>query len=398
MRALYDFLALLAGAAALPAGASAQVIYTVTDLGTLGGNFVEGYSVNSAGQVAGRSTLSDNTTVHAFRSAANGQPPGLSDLGTLGGSFSYAWGINASGQVTGYSPTAGDLQIHAFRTTATGRVSDPGADLGGGVAFAINASGQVTGNATVPGPPVGVFHAFRSTANGQPVSLMDLGVFAGGTNSSGMAINDAGQVAGYSAYGPPTASDPTGPVRAFRTTPAGLISDPGADLGTLGGSESRAVGINSTGQVVGSAFTTFDVANHAFRSSPNGQPVSLTDLGTLGGSNSSALAINSFGVVVGESEIVPGVFVQHAFIYDTQMRDLNSLIAPGSGWTLGGANGINDLGQITGVGSFGGQSHAFLLTPVPEPSALVLAGLAAGAWLWRRRLDRTRSPSRIPLG
>src|SRR5206468_1353072 len=104
----------------------------------------------------------------------------------------------------------------------------------------------------------------------------------------------------------------------FRTTPAGLVSDPGADLGTLGGSESRAFGINSAGQVVGQAFTTGDLAGRAFRSSPNGQPVSLTDLGTLGGRNSAALAINALGVLVGGSETVPGSSVpQHAFIYDT---------------------------------------------------------------------------------
>ena len=41
------------------------------------------------------------------------------------------------------------------------------------------------------------------------------------------------------------------------------------------------------------------------------------------------------------------------------MLDLNLLIPPNSGWALGTAVGINDLGQITGVGSIGGQSHAY---------------------------------------
>jgi probable HAF family extracellular repeat protein len=213
-----------------------------------------------------------------------------------------------------------------------------------------------------------------------------MGVFSGGTNSLGTAINDAGQVAGYSAYGPPSPSNTFGPTRAFRTTATGLVSDPGADLGTLGGRESRAYGINSAGQVVGQSFTTFDLTQHAFRSSPSGALVTLTDLGTLGGANSAALAINSFGVVVGGSDIVPGVTVQHAFVYDTQMRDLNLLIAPSSGWVLGSAMGINDFGQITGVGSINGQSHAFLLTPipVPEPGAFLLTGAAAGIWALRR--------------
>jgi probable HAF family extracellular repeat protein len=222
------------------------------------------------------------------------------------------------------------------------------------------------------------------------VGVTDLGVFPGGSNSVGRAINDSGQVAGFSAYGPTTPFDQFGPTRAFRTSAVGVLTDPGADLGTLGGSQSRAFGINSSGQTVGSSFTAFDVAQHAFRSSPNGQAIVLTDLGTLGGTFSEAIAINSFGMVVGDSSYSPGQTTPvHAFIYDTQMRDLNSLIPPSSGWALGSATGINDLGQITGVGTLGGQSHAFLLTPigVPEPGALVFTGLTAGAWAltrWRR--------------
>ena len=63
--------------------------------------------------------------------------------------------------------------------------------------------------------------------------------------------------------------------------------------------------------------------------------------------------------------------------------------------TLGGtrssANAINDAGQIVGSGSIGGQTHAFLLTPVPEPSALTLqaSALLGLGWvsLLRRRMD-----------
>jgi hypothetical protein len=83
-----------------------------------------------------------------------------------------------------------------------------------------------------------------------------------------------------------------------------------------------------------------------------------------------------------------------AFIYDTQMRDLNTLIPPGSGWFLSSATGINDAGQITGTGSFGGPTHAFLLTPVavPEPGSLLLLGAAAAGWAWRARSIRRRLP------
>jgi probable HAF family extracellular repeat protein len=155
-------------------------------------------------------------------------------------------------------------------------------------------------------------------------------------------------------------------------------------LGTLGGTVSSASAINSSGQVTGTSTIPGDSQQHAFRSTPNGQAVVLTDLGSLGG-NSAGYAINSFGVVVGYSEIPPGPGTARAFVYDTQMRDLNLLIPPGSGWLLSAAYDINDAGQIVGNGTIGGQGHAFLLTPiaVPEPGALVLASLAAAGWLWR---------------
>ena len=60
------------------------------------------------------------------------------------------------------------------------------------------------------------------------------------------------------------------------------------------------------------------------------------------------------------------------------MQDLNELVSPSSGWTLQEATAINENGQIVGQGTnASGQTHAFLLTPVPEPSvfAMLLGGL-----------------------
>ena len=55
---------------------------------------------------------------------------------------------------------------------------------------------------------------------------------------------------------------------------------------------------------------------------------------------------------------------------------MNSLIDPALGWSLIYASSINDSGQITGLGQIGGYTHTFLATPVPEPSALLLATVA----------------------
>src|SRR2546422_508927 len=110
-------------ATAWPAPAPAQVIYTIRDLGTLGGSNSVGYGINASGQVTGNSYLSPGDSAqHAFRTTATGRvsDPGT-DLGTLGGSDSYGVGINASGQVTGYSSITNNNANHAFRTTPTGR-------------------------------------------------------------------------------------------------------------------------------------------------------------------------------------------------------------------------------------------------------------------------------------
>jgi probable HAF family extracellular repeat protein len=161
-------------------------------------------------------------------------------------------------------------------------------------------------------------------------------------------------------------------------------------LGSLGGANSWATAVNASGQVVGVAST--GTTGHAFLYSHG----TMTDLGMLAGSQSSrAQGINSSGQVVGFSYF-DGVG-DRAFLYSNgTMRSLNDLIDPMSGWSLFCANAINDNGWIVGAGvASNGEQHAVLLTPVPEPSAIVPAGmgiLSFLAYAWRRRKTLMQVP------
>jgi probable HAF family extracellular repeat protein len=352
--------------------AAAQPIYFIQDLGVLQGYISQAYAINASGQVAGAVYATNPGDTGTFRTAPNGVITSL----LPGGGSSFASDINGSGQVVGRYTTG--TATHAFRTTATGGL-DPAADLGtlGGdniSAGGINTSGQVTGGSNLT-PAGSVFHAFRTTATGGVTAATDLTTLDPGLSSGGAAINDAGQVAGSSQF--------PGVVgyRAFRTTATGGITA-ASNLGSLGG-DSNAEDINASGQVVGYSFLPGNTTIHAFRTTATGGITAASDLGSFSGS-SYGRGINSAGVVVGEYVNLGGASL--AFVYDTQMRDLTSMIRDNlDGWVLISAQDINDAGQITGFGlrrPFYDYPHAFRLTPIPEPPSwalvsLVAAGLAA---------------------
>jgi probable HAF family extracellular repeat protein len=113
------------------------------------------------------------------------------------------------------------------------------------------------------------------------------------------------------------------------------------ELGTLGGTRTYANAINDSGQVTGYSYLNGDATYHAFLGNVGG----LTDLGTLGGDLSVGYAINNSGKVVGFTRTAPNSFANTYFIGDAnQLTDLGKP----ANTNYFAARGINDSGLISG--------------------------------------------------
>jgi probable HAF family extracellular repeat protein len=342
--------ALLTCIATTNMAAASPPAYHVTDLGTLGGTWSAGLAINASGQVAGNSVTTGDAATHAFvwtPTTPNGSSGTMRDLGTLGGTSSQGWGINSRGQVAGYSQRPGSAVQHAFLYDGTMHDLRP-LDASTSYGWDINDSGQVVGYSDSGG-------AFLYSGG----AMHDLGAQFG-VWSHGVGINGSGQVSGV--YQSTWASDS----HAFLWTPTvpNGVSGSMHDLGTLAGaSSSYGYDVNDSGHVVGWSMVEAGYSYHAFL-----YDGAMHDLGWLesGAGSTTAVDINNEGQIVGNSN-------WRAFLYSgNRMVDLNTLIDPLSAWELGLAWAINDAGQITGWGFRNGQQHAFLLTPVPEPTSLLM--------------------------
>ncbi|HTB80277.1 MAG TPA: hypothetical protein VK717_05265 [Opitutaceae bacterium] len=158
-------------------------------------------------------------------------------------------------------------------------------------------------------------------------TITDLGTL-GGTESYAVAVNASGQVVGKAML-------PSGSYRAFAWWKGTMI-----DLGTLNSDYSAATGINDEAEVVGESSTSTG-ATHAFHFS-FGTGV-MTDLGTLGGNYSTAAAINNNGLIVGTAALSTGSDRAFVFSTDGLMHDLGTL-----GGDYSTATAIDDNNVVVG--------------------------------------------------
>jgi probable HAF family extracellular repeat protein len=309
--------------------------YTVTDLGTLGGPSSGATGINNRGQVVGGAYLPCNCMTDPFL-WWNGVLGNLGDFGQ--GGANYANAINDLAQVVGQSAGHVFLWSRGLGMMNLGFTGD---------GYHINNLGQIVGQVTP------VSHAFLWKDG----NMQDLGTLGGG-GSAATGINDAGLVVGQ-------ASGPNF-LHAFAWTQGTDMWD----LGTLDGdpaSSSGAVAVNNRNQIVGNSYSHILGTTRAVVYRRDG----IGDLGALA-SYSVANALNDLGEVVGQSGTQSGDL--HAFrtdVYTPQPVDLNTEIPSDSGWLLFDARGVNNAGQIIGSGDFKGQVHAYLLTPVNCPLAVI---------------------------
>jgi probable HAF family extracellular repeat protein len=371
-------LPVLAGSRAI-----ADPIYKVTDIepavDTL---FPFSTYLNNNGQVAGTWTVPPGnwnpggTFPFLYDPAAGGKVTLLgmtSPSGQNTGSVDWqggATGVNDQGQVIGRNDTVGHTFVYDSRTGQTTYVPVP--------AGSISNSGEIV--ATQEDAPV------NGLPNSHPVAyqngaVTNLGTPPGAIGAYVVAANGAGPV---------LISAATAPGRFNQDY---LLS--GGKWTSLGVPSASAV--NAQGDVAGSINTAGNLT-HAFLLPHGG---SLIDLGTLpGDATSIAIGMNNQGAVVGLS--IPSANrsdLYRGFLYqDGVMKDINSLISAGSGWTIRYGLSINDKGQILALADNPTREHLVLLTPdslptppdavlpampVPEPSTVVVFSGLGVAFLWR---------------
>ena len=326
--------------------AQTGALYEVVEIGE-----VRPYAINNLGQVAG-----ELLRLGSSRAFLWDLQNGVQDLGTLGGCCSIARGINDSGQVVGSASTPSHIAAFVWDSERGMQYLSGIAGSLSSRAYAINQRGDIVGYSAMS-----LYLNERATLWSQDQAY-DFGIEQ---PSAVHAINDNGQAVGV-----------TNPSRFLSPIRRAFVWDNGKviELGALDTLDSAAWGINHVGQIVGDSMVresgNFLLRPFLYVSEQGIQeigPMIECPLGFL--SFGSARAINQKGQVIGYNGCVPPLPMRGdytlAAIWDATQgwQNLNDLIPQTSGWNLTMATAINDLGWIVGTGSYGGQLRGFVLIP-----------------------------------
>lgn len=359
------FTALAAVVLISAAAASAQPVYTVTDLGAVAGSggSTAAY-VNDRGYVAGASISAPNfpQTGLVWRNS------GLFSTGLLPkGNYSYATAVNSQGVAVGDGDT-GNFRPQSWVTTPGGLLNFFPNNGGNTHAIGINDAGAICGYYTKS--LSGNTGSWRGAVwtpdpkDSRKYREQDLPIMVGIDPTTSTAIpfgfNQSGQAAGYAV------NDVIGQHACMWNGDAARTI---VDLGVFPGDwSSTAAGLNDLGQVVGTSHPPAGNRPVLWNNDVAHTPVELPFL--PGDNAGDAMAINSLGQVLGTSYyLTPGTWdgtpARYVIWRDGGVFELQTLLdgATGQGWAITTVGSINNLGQIAGYGVHNGVTHAFLLSP-----------------------------------
>ncbi len=255
----------------------------------------------------------------------------LTRIGTLGGSGSVALDINDAGQVVGQANTPGDAAAHAYIWQA-GLIHEL-SSLNAGTnssAEAINNHGEVVGWSETAG---GLKNAMY-WHNDQTVNVNTL---LGGAASLAWDINDNGVMVGQGNILP-----------GFAKGWIYSMNAGGGPAGTLPGYQGGANrAINNSNVVVGHSFF-FGDPDHAHRAVQNGKGGwDSVQVGPVGYGLSIATDVNSAGTMVGYADVTDGPWSAVIFTGDSKNPVIN--LGNLAGFAETEAHAINDSGIIVGL-------------------------------------------------
>ena len=235
------------------------------------------FGINNAGQVAGVSWSAGGLAIQPV--VWNGSTPtALSSPASPG----FAGAINNAGQVVGSVRVNGNDQAAVWSGTTLALLASPG---GGSGAVAINNAGQIAGNI---GGASTLWNAAAPAA--APTAL---GVPTGATSTTVAAINNAGQVVG-TAF--------SGEIGEIRTAVIWNGTSPTV-LGSLGGTSSWALAINDAGLVVGSSSPVDSTSHGAIWDG-----TTAVDINTLLASDPLGMIINALTGINSSGQIIGSAF------------------------------------------------------------------------------------------